>query len=918
MIGQNLLHYRIVEKIGEGGMGVVYKAVDTHLDRPVAIKILPPDKVADPERKRRFVLEAKAASALHHPNIVVIHDIASDRGVDFIVMEYVDGLSLDHLIGRRGMKLGPALGYAVQIADGLAKAHAAGIVHRDLKPTNVMVTNAGGLIKILDFGLAKLADPPPAAASSAAGPQTMTIAQAEKPRTEEGFAVGTAAYMSPEQAEGGAVDARSDIFSFGVLLYEMLTGQKAFQRESRMKTLAAVLNDDPRPASDFNEAVPVEAERLLARCLRKDPQRRWQTISDLKVALQDMKEDSESGKLPAAGRPMRAKRRPAAFALIIAGTILVIAAAAVVLRMFVFKGAKQEATYETTRLTFDVGLTTTPALSTDGKMVAYASDREGDGTLDLWVQQISGGKPLRLTDAPGNDWFPDFSPDGTKIVFRSERDGGGIYVIDTLGGDARRIAEAGTVPRFSPDGSLIAYVVIPASLESRLFDIYLVPAKGGAPRPFHPEFRINFVGQGAAPVWSPDGKALLFNGALDADPASADWWVIPIDGGEPVRTRAASNLALPPATLYPAVWLRTSVYFVYGTTIEGMNVFRAAIDPKSWLVTGPAASVTNGPGMKIMLSAARDGRFVYAHTTAVIDAWSAAARPDEAFVSTDLRKLTQDLMPKFNSSVSRDGTKLAFTAFGGVRGGRLEVRWRDLPSGREAVFPTQGQGINFGQYPRPSPDGVFLAFRDLIAGKWRTFVVRAGSTAGTDVGEIGRVLDFFADPNFVLVQSKPTELAKRNLKTGESTPLLILAAGFLKDGSLSPDNNWVAFRTGLPDGQAAISVVPIGGQAPASAKSVVPIIQSKDYLSNPRWSPNGRYVYYLSERSGRCGLYAQKLDPRTQKPDGDARAVFFPRGERLHLNYPKGDGFIDVAADKIVFMVDELAGNIFLVTPVAR
>jgi Tol biopolymer transport system component len=708
----------------------------------------------------------------------------------------------------------------------------------------------------------------------------------------------------------------------------MLTGQRAFQRESRMKTLAAVLNDDPRTASDLNETVPAEVDRLLARCLRKDPQRRWQTISDLKVALQDMKEDSESGKLPAAGRSASAKKRPAAPVLAGAFLLLAIAGAAVLLKLFVFKPAKSEATYQTTRLTFDSGLTVAPALSPDGKMVAYASDREGDGTLDLWVQQVSGGKPLRLTDHPGNDWFPDFSPDGTKIVFRSERDGGGIYVIDVLGGDARRIANTGFAPRYSPDGSLVAYVIVPASLESRLFDLYLVPAKGGAPRPFHPEFRINSVHQGAAPVWSPDGKALLFSGALDADPASSDWWVLPIDGGEPVRTRAVSNLALPPATLYPGVWLGTNVYFVYGTTIEGMNVFRVPIDPKSWTISGPAIPVTNGPGMKITLSAARDGRIVYANVTAVIDAWGAAARPDDAFVSTDFRKITQDTMQKFNPSISRDGTKLAFTAFGGLQGGRLEVRWRDLSSGRETILPLQGLTPNFGQNPRLSPDGALLAFRDFLAGKWRTFVVPTGSTSGTDVGEIGRVLDFFADPNFVLVQSKPTELSKRNLKTGESTSLFVLAAGFLNDGSLSPDNKWVAFRTGLPDGRASISVVPIGGQAAisavpagagaASAKDVVPLIVSDHYLSNPRWSPNGRYVYYLSEKSGRCGLYAQKLDPRTKKPVGDAQAVFFSSGERINLNYPKGNGFIDVAADKIVFTVDEVAGNIFLVTPVVR
>ncbi len=910
MIGQNLLHYRITEKIGEGGMGVVYKAIDTHLDRPVAIKVLPADKMTDPERKRRFVLEAKAASALHHPNIVVIHDIAFDRGCDFMVMEFVDGQSLDRLIGRRGLKLEQALGYAVQITDGLARAHAAGIIHRDLKPTNVMVA-AGGLVKILDFGLAKLAEPGPQAEEAA----TMTLAQAEKPRTEEGFVVGTAAYMSPEQAEGGTIDARSDIFSFGVLFYEMLTGQKPFQRDSRMKTLAAVLSEEPRPASAINESIPPDAERILARCLRKDPERRWQTISDLKVALQDMKEDSESGKFRAVPRPMGGRKRSAA--LVMAGAILLLVAAAVLFRLFVFKTEKK-AEFETNRLTFDSGLTTTPAFSPDGKMVAYASDREGDGTLDLWIQQVSGGKPLRLTDHPGNDWFPDFSPDGTKIVFRSERDGGGIYVIDTpLGGEARRIADRGTQPRFSPDGSLVSYVVIPASLDTQLFKVFVVPAKGGTPRAVLPKFRFISVNTGAGPVWSPDGTALLFSGASESDPTSSDWWVVRVEGGEAIRTHAVANLALSPYVQFPYAWRGTDVYFVSGTTIEGVNIFRVSIDPKSRRIAGPALPITSGPGMKIMVSVLGNGSLVYAHTTAIMDAWSIDARPDEGSVAGGFRKITQDLMQKFYPSVSRDGKKIAFAAFGGLQNTRIEVRLKDLLSGRETVLPSQGQSTSFALNPRLSPDGTMLAFRDFVAGKWHTFILPAGSMSPTDVGETGRVWDFFSPPDWVLVQTKPNALAKRNIKTGEMTPALELSAGFFNDGHLSADNRWVAFRTGLPDGRAAISVAPLG-PGPASPREIVSIIESDHFLSNPRWSPNGRFVYYLSERSGCCGLYAQKLDPQTKKPLGQARAVFFTQGEHVNLNFPRGLGFIDVAADKIVFAVDEITSNIFLVKPAGR
>ncbi len=909
MIGQNLLHYRITEKIGEGGMGVVYKAQDTHLDRIVAIKILPPDKTADIERKRRFVLEAKAASALHHPNIVVIHDIASDRGVDFIVMEFVDGQSLDHLIGRRGLKLAQALEYAVQIAEGLARAHAAGIVHRDLKPTNVMVS-AGGLVKILDFGLAKLADPGPQPENAA----TMTIAQAEKPRTEEGFVVGTAAYMSPEQAEGGTVDARSDIFSFGVLFYEMLTGQKPFQRESRLKTLAAVLSEEPRPASAVNESVPPDAERILGRCLRKDPQRRWQTASDLKVALQDLKEDSESGKLRAVERPARRRGlRPFPIAV---GALALLAAGVLIVRLLSLKPGGSAA-YETVRLTFDSGQTAWPALSPDGKFVAYASDREGDGSLNLWVQQVAGGRPLRLTNHPANDWLPDFSPDGSKIVFRSERDGGGIDVIDALGGEPRRVSNRGFQPRFSPDGTQIAFVDIPASLETSLCDIYLGPSAGGAARPFHPEFSVLSTGTGAGPVWSPDGKALLFRAVRDSDPESGDWWVFPLDGSDPIKTGAQKSLDLPDYVQYPFGWLENDVYYIVGTTVEGVNIFKAPIDPQTRVIAGPGTPVTSGPGMKIFVSLARDGRLAYADMNVIMDAWSVAARPDEGFVGRDPHKVTSDLMQKFYPALSRDGTKIAFSAFGGLKNKRIEVRWMDMLSGKATILPASEQSPGFAQYPRLSPDGKRMAYRDYLSGQWHTFLLAQGAESATDLGPIGRVVDFFSESDDLLVRAKANELVRRSIKTGRMTPALRIPTGYYDDGHLSAEDRWIVFSTGLPDGRAAISIAPIGPTA-AAPRDIRTVIESDRYLGNPRWSPNGRFIYFLSEASGRCGLYAQELDPRTKATLGSPRAVYFSPGARYGLNYPMGNGFIDVAADKVILEIDEAVGNIYLVTPVVR
>ena len=279
MIGQALGHYRIEAKLGQGGMGVVYRAFDTHLERSVAIKILRTDAITSPDRKRRFLQEAKAASALNHPNIIHIYDISSSDGTDFIAMEFVSGKTLDQLIGRNGLPLRDTLNYSIQIADALARSHSAGIVHRDLKPANIIVAE-DGRVKLLDFGLAKLTEPD--VDSEAA---TATMAASGRLQTEEGSIVGTVAYMSPEQAEGRKVDARSDIFSFGSLLYEMVTGRRPFEGATRMSTLSAILEREPQPLGDLAPNLPADLEKIISRCLRKDRDRRAQNVADIMLAL---------------------------------------------------------------------------------------------------------------------------------------------------------------------------------------------------------------------------------------------------------------------------------------------------------------------------------------------------------------------------------------------------------------------------------------------------------------------------------------------------------------------------------------------------------------------------------------------------------------------------------------------------------
>src|ERR1700733_11582654 len=266
--------YEILSLLGKGGMGEVYKARDTRLQRVVALKILPAESVADADRRARLLLEAQAASRLNHPNIVTIHDIAEEQGIRYIAMEYVAGAPLDRTITGGGLPLRNALKYAAEIADALAAAHSAGIVHRDLKPANVIITE-DGRAKLLDFGLAKLKEPKVPASEA----ETATL------RTLSGAIVGTAAYMSPEQAEGRELDARSDIFSFGLVLYEMLCGQRAFAGESWISTLVAILHQEPRPLRDLNAAIPSTLERHVARCVRTDRDQRVQSMAEVKQAL---------------------------------------------------------------------------------------------------------------------------------------------------------------------------------------------------------------------------------------------------------------------------------------------------------------------------------------------------------------------------------------------------------------------------------------------------------------------------------------------------------------------------------------------------------------------------------------------------------------------------------------------------------
>jgi hypothetical protein len=414
VIGQTISHYTILEKLGEGGMGVVYKASDTRLGRNVALKFI------KGQFSQHWVQEARLVAALNHPHIATLYDVGEHEGSPYLAMEFVKGAPLR---GPRPAKV--VIEYGIQVADALAAAHAANIVHRDLKPANILVTENGSA-KVLDFGLAKLMAM--SGEGSVNSTQSLGIA-------------GTPGYMAPEQLEGTVADARSDIFAFGCVLYELASGRRAFPGESKAAALAATALAQPKPL----EGVPEKLDELIRRCLRKDPERRFQSMREVKIALEDLRdfglEGTGSGISP---RPIAANSRRW-----LVGTLTAFALCCAVAGLWWLLDRKTDLSerasgpLEITRLTTEGGLNIDPAISPDGKLLAYASDHAGDGHLHIWVKQIGGGDPIGRTSGPADDIEPNFSPDGTSIVFRSARDGGGLYVIPALGGTEQRLAPTG-------------------------------------------------------------------------------------------------------------------------------------------------------------------------------------------------------------------------------------------------------------------------------------------------------------------------------------------------------------------------------------------------------------------------------------------------------------------------------------------
>ncbi len=685
-IGQTISHYKIIEKLGAGGMGIVYKAHDSQLDRLVALKTLPPDRAADPERQRRFAQEARAVSALNHPNIVTVYAIDQVDGMHLISMEYVEGEVLARLIGRKGLPLKQALQYGIQIADALAGAHAKGIVHRDLKPTNVMVTSAGA-VKVLDFGLAKLTEKP----ADADGP-TRTLQT-----TQEGQIVGTAAYMSPEQAEGGRVDARSDIFSLGALLYAMITGRQAFQGSSGMSILAAIMTLDPEPLAG---AAPPDLEKIIMRCLRKRPAQRFQHIDDVKVELEELLVAVESGK-PAEPVPPRSRRHVLPFAL--AGLAVLLAAA--VLAYFLGKRGTSEPELAFTQLTDQPGAEVSPSFSPDGGSFVYAG--RASGNWDIYLQRVGGRNPINLTkDSPSDDTTPAFSPDGQRILFRSERSGGGIFVMGATGESVRRLTDFGFGPAWSPDGqeficstgdsprpeysftqgTALVVVNLASGLKRTMPDLY---------EPAHPQ-------------WSPHGSRIAFWGRLHGN---RDIFTVPAQGGQ------ASPVTQDAFIDWNPVWSPDGQYLYFSSDRGGsMNIWRVRIDEASGKVLGEPRPLTTPSLYSSQITLSKDGSLAYSQQVLTTNLQKVALDSAREVALGTPVPLTQGFQQVRAPDISPDGNWLVFSSWG-KREDILLMRYDGTDLRQLTDDPARDR------HPRWSPDGKRVLFYSNRSGNYEAWTI---------------------------------------------------------------------------------------------------------------------------------------------------------------------------------------------------
>jgi serine/threonine protein kinase/Tol biopolymer transport system component len=642
--GTKLGPYEIVARIGAGGMSEVYRAHDARIRRDVAVKVLPPTFAKYADRLHRFEQEARTVGALNHPNLLTIFDAGTAAGRPYIVTELLEGQTLRSHLRDSGaavkLPIRKAVDYSIQIANGLAAAHERGVVHRDLKPENLFVTR-DGRVKILDFGVAKLRS---ADEFALADDDTM------EQDTSPGTVIGTVGYMSPEQVRGQSVDQRSDLFSLGTLMYEMVAAEHPFRSDSPADTMSSILREDPPDPSSLNPNVTPGFERVIRHCLEKSPAQRFQSARDLAFQLETL--SSGSGTMPTVETPILSSRRTAtiaaALALLLAGLIA----------GWLMRGRADTARNPAPRfsqLTYDETLELSPSIAPDGENFVFA--RAGVGGFDIYLQRVGGRNAINLTKRCGSsDSQPSFSRDGTQIAYRSECEGGGIFVMGATGESSRRVVDSCFNPSWSPDGAQLVCgtenVGFTPTSRGSISSLWIVDVRSG-------QRQLLLDHDGVQPNWSPHGQRIAYWGIV-GESAQRDIWTIDPAAKDPRSSivRVTSDEAVD----WNPVWSPDGQYLYFGSDRNGaMNLWRVRIDEKSGKPQAPPEPMTTPARFSGNYSMARNGRLLFASIDQSETLRAVSFDPAAGATVGEARSIVAGTFLVFSSQISPDGRFVAVT-----------------------------------------------------------------------------------------------------------------------------------------------------------------------------------------------------------------------------------------------------------------